>query len=136
MKIAVVTNDGITVSQHFGRSRYYAVADIENGEVADIKLRERGTGHFAASHSPVEHSHHNHSQGHGYGEEAMIRHAAMAQEIADCQVLIAGGMGMGAYESFRAAGLEVILTDREMIEDALRDYLAGKLPNLMEERTH
>ena len=136
MKIAVVTNDGETVSQHFGRSRYYKIFTVENGKVAGTELRERGTGHFAAGEAAEPHGPHHDAAGrHGYGPDAMRRHAAMAAEISDCQVLIAGGMGAGAYQSFRAAGLEVILTDRSGVKEAVQAFLDGALPNLYRERT-
>lgn len=59
----------------------------------------------------------------------------MAREIGDCDVLIAGGMGAGAYESFKAAGLDVILTDIAWIEEAVTALMEGKLRNLASERT-
>ena len=59
----------------------------------------------------------------------------MAAEIGDCDVLIAGGMGAGAYESFRRAGLNVMLTDIVWIEEAVTALMEGKLKNLANERT-
>lgn len=134
MKIAVVTLDGKTVSQHFGRSPYYSVVTLENGEVKSRELRERRTGHFAPQ-GPQHGSDLDERGRHGYGPEARMSHATMAQEISDCQVLIAGGMGSGAYENFREAGLDVILTDMRSIEDAVKAYAAGNLRNLANERT-
>ncbi len=134
MKIAVVTIDGNTVSQHFGRSPYYSVVTVENGEVKSGELRERRTGHFAPQ-GPQHGSDLDERGRHGYGAEARMSHATMAQEIADCQVLIAGGMGSGAYENFREAGLEVILTDKQLIGDAINAYISGTLKNLVNERT-
>jgi predicted Fe-Mo cluster-binding NifX family protein len=51
-------------------------------------------------------------------------------------VLVAGGMGRGAYESFRRAGLQVILTDLQEINDVVNAWVGGTLKNLAEERTH
>jgi predicted Fe-Mo cluster-binding NifX family protein len=56
----------------------------------------------------------------------------MAETIADCQVLIVGGMGWGAYESMKSYNIEPVVTDVESIDEAVKLYLAGKLPNLME----
>ncbi len=134
MKIAVVTLDGKTVSQHFGRSPYYSVVTVENGEMKSRELRERRTGHFAPG-GPHHGSDLDERGRHGYGAEARASHATMAQEISDCQVLIAGGMGSGAYENFREAGLEVILTEMNLIEDAVKAYTSGNLRNLANERT-
>ena len=137
MKIAVVTDDGEFVSQHFGRARYYKIYSIEGNEVKAQELRERRSGHFARQASTPLHQPHEEPGGrHGFGAEAQGRHARMAAEIGDCQVLLAGGMGAGAYESFKAAGLEVILTDMANINEALSAYLAGTLRNLYGERTH
>ena len=54
----------------------------------------------------------------------------MADAIADCQVLIAGGMGMGAYDSMKSYNIEPVVTDVKNIEEAVKLYLQGKLPNL------
>ena len=134
MKIAVVTVDGDTVSQHFGRSPYYAVVTAENGVVTSRELRRRGVGHFAPQ-GPQHGEHHEEGGRHGYGPEARMSHAATAQEIRHCQVLIADGMGSGAYENIKEAGLDVILTDHRLIDDAVKAYLDGTLKNLAAERT-
>jgi predicted Fe-Mo cluster-binding NifX family protein len=140
-KVAVVTNDGNSVSQHFGRSRYYKILSVEDGEILGSEMRDRTIGHFGPQNQHTHGVNETHEpqsdvQGrHGYGAEAMSKHAMMAQQLSDCDVLIAGGMGMGAYESFKSAGLEVILTDRFSIEEAVKLYAEGKLVNLYQERT-
>ncbi len=138
MKVAIVTNDGEYVSQHFGRSRYYKIYTIDGNEIKNVELRERGTGHFAQGQT--QNHEHSHTQAdpqgrHGYGADADRRHAGMAAEISDCDVLIAGGMGSGAYESFKRAGLDVMLTDIVWIEEAVTALMEGKMKNLANERT-
>ncbi len=140
-KIAVVTNDGNSVSQHFGRSRYYKIFSIENGNILGAEMRDRTIGHFGPQNQNQHgdnggYDPHSDGQGrHGYGAEAMSKHAMMAQQLSDCDALIAGGMGMGAYESFKSAGLDVILTDHFLIDDAVKLYAEGNLVNLYRERT-
>ena len=56
----------------------------------------------------------------------------MMANISDCQVLLAGGMGWGAYESLKSQNIQPIVTDVSSIEEAVRLYLEDKLPNLME----
>jgi predicted Fe-Mo cluster-binding NifX family protein len=56
----------------------------------------------------------------------------MAQSIDDCQALLAGGMGWGAYDSLKSRGIETIITDVTNIDEAVQLYIDGKLPNLME----
>ena len=136
MKIAVVTNDGQTISQHFGRAPYFKVVTIDERLIINQEMRERHSGHFAANKVHEQNGEHHNAQGrHGYGSDADSKHATMAQEISDCQVLIAGGMGQGAYESFKRAGLNVYLTDHGKIDDAINDYINGTLTNLYQSRT-
>jgi len=132
MKIAVVTEDEATISQHFGRAPLYLVFNTENGKIIDKEKRVKmGHSHFAGE----ECQHSSHKVPHGYDATSQSRHTDMAQAIADCQSLIAGGMGRGAYESLKSYGIEPVVTDVTSIEEAVTRYLKGKLPNL-NERLH
>jgi len=128
MKIAAISDDGITISQHFGRASLYVVLTVEGGKVVKRETRPK-TGHhsFAATASPPAPG-----ERHGYDAGSQAKHQSMAEAIADCQVLLAGDMGWGAYESMRSYSIEPIVTDIEGIDDAVELYLAGRLPNLME----
>jgi len=124
MKIAVVSDDGMTISQHFGRAAHYVVATIEGEKITALETREKAN-HAQLSHAP--HATEGDPRGHGFDPAAQSRHARMLDPISDCQVLIARGMGAGAYNSIRAANIRPIITDVPMITDAVRDYLAGTL---------
>ena len=71
LKIAAVTDDGRTISTHFGRARAYLV----------------------------------------------------------CTVVLARGMGRGAYLALEQAGLEPFVTAETSIAEAVRAYLGGELVN-------
>lgn len=93
MKIAVVTEDERQVSQHFGRAPLCVVFTVEGGVVTAREVREKPA-----------HQRGGHGQGHGHGVEgqhanpdAGAWHAAMIEPIADCDVLIAGGMGAARF---------------------------------------
>jgi predicted Fe-Mo cluster-binding NifX family protein len=131
MKIAVISENGTTVSQHFGQAPYYVVITAEDGKIVDKEKREK-PGHRNFAHHQ---GHPAHEEGHGYGAEAQSKHASMAEPIADCQVLIAGGMGWGAYENLTSRGIETIVTDIKNIDEAVKLYLEGKLLNL-QQRLH
>ena len=128
MKIAAITEDGSTISQHFGRAPLYVVVTVEDGKIVSKETRAK-TGHhtFAAHQSDL-----GPGEKHGYDAGSQARHVSMAETIADCQVLIAGGMGWGAYESLKGRNIEPVVTDVESIDEAVKLYLDGKLPNLME----
>ena len=129
MKIACVTDDGKTICPHFGRAGYYLVATVENGQVLEKEMREKfGHRHVIAQPQDAGELAHQHAEGaHGTDPAAQDRHRRMAESISDCQVLIAGGMGAGAYASMQAAGIEVLVSDIAEIDRAVQAYLDGKL---------
>ena len=125
MKIAAVSDDGVTISQHFGRALFYVVITVEEGQIIGREIREKmGHAHFAGEH---HHGHGADPRGHGFDPAAQSRHARMIEAIADCDVLLARGMGTGAYESLRQAGIRPVITDIARIDDAVQAYLEGKL---------
>ena len=134
MKIAVVTDDGKTISAHFGRANYYWVATIKDGDIIDQEMRSK-TGHHdfvdtqqeGTGHGD-EHTH-GHGQGHGRGADARNRHDRMFATIADCSVVLARGMGAGAYEGLQEAGIRPIVTTAKEIDGAVRAYIEGRLEN-------
>ena len=130
MKIAVVSDDGTTISQHFGRAMLYVVSTVEGGKVVSKEKRAKAGHHTFAAHEQ-----HPEGEHHGFDAASEAKHRTMADTIADCQVLRAGGMGRGAYESLKGYNIKPVVTDEENIDEAVRLYLADKLPNLME-RVH
>ena len=129
MKIAAITEDRATISQHFGRAPLYLVVTVEDGNIVGKKTRAKAGHHtFAAGQHPETAP----WERHGYDAGAQSRHASMAETIADCQVLIAGGMGRGAYENMKSYDIEPVVTDVENIDEAVTLYLGGKLTNLMD----
>lgn len=135
MKIAAATEDGVTVSQHFGRAPHFLVLTVEDGEVTGQETRDKPGHHsFGAHHAEADHGQGKKGR-RGFGTEAQSKHAAMAEVIADCQVLITGGMGWGAYENLSSRGINPIVTDIKTIDEAVKLYLEGKLLNL-QQRLH
>ena len=129
MKIAVVTDDGTTICQHFGRARFYTVVTIENGQVINKEQRPKAGHHVAGMQHASQASH---GDRHGFDANAQASHASMIANITDCQVVMAGGMGRGAQESLKQSGIAVHMTDVENIEEAVKLYLQGKLANRAE----
>jgi len=130
MKIAAITDDGQTISQHFGRARYYKVLTVEDGKVSGSEMRDK-VGHHDFAHEEHHHDHahegHNDPRGHGFGHQADARHAAMVESITDCEVVLVRGMGRGAYLAMEAANIKPIVTDIEAIEEAVQAYLDGEI---------
>lgn len=124
MKIAAITDDGKTISRHFGRAPYYLVLTIEEGEIVNREMREKmGHNHF---HKQA-HAEESHAAGHGMDAESHNKHISMASAIADCKVLLCGGMGMGAYESMRKLNIQPVVTDFTDIEQAVKAFIDGEI---------
>jgi predicted Fe-Mo cluster-binding NifX family protein len=104
IKVAIPTDDGETISRHFGQAKTFQVLTVENGQVTGSETRQK------ASH---QHGDHSHAEGVHPGQQ-------MVETIADCQVLICGGMGDPAYQRALTAGLTVILTRQVQIDAALK----------------
>jgi predicted Fe-Mo cluster-binding NifX family protein len=124
MKIAVITEDGKTISQHFGRAPYYLVATVENGQIVGRELRDK-LGHAQFAEEP--HGPEAPGQPHGMDPASHDRHLRMAQAIADCEALLCRGMGMGAYESMKVAGIRPVVTDLTLIDEAVLAYSEGQI---------
>lgn len=123
MKIAVVTDDGTTVSQHFGLARYYAVVTVEGKQVLGREILDR-----SGTLLPVEeHEPHQGLGGqidcHGTGTAAAAAHLRMVQPIKGCQALLARGMSWSARECLLDAGVRPIVTDIAGLDEAVQAYL-------------
>ena len=118
LKIAFPTQDNTVepgqaaISAHFGRAPYFIVVTLDDSAEPQFEQRSKAY-HGNGQHEP--HDPHTHN------------HAGMVGPIADCQVLIAGGMGQPAYDTAVAAGLTVILTGERSVAAALAAFRANTL---------
>jgi predicted Fe-Mo cluster-binding NifX family protein len=109
MKIAVASDDGKTISHHFGRAAGFVVVDIDDGRAQGRDFRK------------------NH--GHSDGRCGSCDHARMIDNIKDCETVISHGMGQRIFEDLRQNGIKAIVTDADSVEDALRMFLDGSISN-------
>ena len=120
MKIASITDDGKTISQHFGRAAHYMVVTVEAGTIISHEMRDK------LGHAQFEGEGHDHTEDqggrHGFGPVADDRHGRMAQAIADCEALLCRGMGRGAYENMKARNIRPVVTDISDIDEASLAY--------------
>lgn len=113
MKIAIASEDGGSVSSHFGRSRCFVVFEAEDGRVAGHEVRAReGSGCAGGEH--------RHDPPH--------THEALVTLLADCDAVLCGGMGWRAAEELKAHGIEpVIMAEPMAPEAAAQAFLDGTL---------
>jgi predicted Fe-Mo cluster-binding NifX family protein len=108
VKIAFPTRDDQTISGHFGKMKAFVVIDIVNGVEVDRERRDM-------SEMPAC----------GNGHQEKTRFAV--DKISDCDVLIAGGMGIPMHTTATEAGLEIVLTRERLIAKAIQRYANGTL---------
>jgi predicted Fe-Mo cluster-binding NifX family protein len=129
MKIAAITDDGKTISMHFGRAAHYMVMTVEDGRITASELRAKlGHNQFAsqAHEEPVP------GQPHGMGSASHDKHLQMSEVIADCETLLCRGMGRGAYISMEQRNIRPVVTDITNIEEAVLAYVRGEIVDHVE----
>ena len=100
MKIAVTYENG-QIFQHFGRTEQFKVYDVEDGKVIASKVID--------------------TMGNGHGALAGLLN------LIEVDVLICGGIGMGAQLALAAEGIEVFGGVEGEADKAVEDLLAEKL---------
>ena len=100
MKIAVTYDNG-NVFQHFGRTEFFKVYNVEDNKVVSSEvIGSNGTGHGALA-------------------------GLLADQ--DVDVLICGGIGGGAQAALAEAGVELIAGAQGDTDQAVEAYLKGEL---------
>jgi predicted Fe-Mo cluster-binding NifX family protein len=119
VRIAVPTNDGATLSEHFGRSAAFLVFEVESGQIKSQETRANLPHQFppggACGH-----------QGEGRGEGH--NHTAMVAVLAGCDIVLCGGMGRRAAEALKAAGISAVsVATSGPAAEIVAAYVAGAL---------
>lgn len=100
MKIAVTYDNG-NIFQHFGKTEYFKVFDVEDNKVVSSEvIGSNGTGHGALA-------------------------GLLADQLVD--VLICGGIGGGAQAALAEAGVELCSGAQGDVDKAVEAYLSGEL---------
>lgn len=100
-RIAVTADENGEIFQHFGHTRFFAIYDIKDGKIS--------------SHSMID------AEGSG--------HSALGGFLRDngAELLICGGIGGGAKKVLAEAGIELISGVSGNIEEAVKNFIEGKL---------
>lgn len=120
MKIAIVSDDEQTISQHFGRAEKYIVVSCEQENIIERKsLPKLGFCHTSKRHHG-RHEHQSDPRGSGFGHRSKASHEQMFENIKDCDMLVSRGMGRGAYLDLQQLGIRPIITDIVDIDAAIQ----------------
>ncbi len=100
MRIAVAYENG-EIFQHFGHSQQFKLYDIENGKIVSEQVMD--------------------TNGQGHGALAGLLSGAQAD------ILICGGIGMGAQNALNEAGIKLYGGVTGNADEAVKSYLEGRL---------
>ena len=128
MKIAIPIDDEKIINQHFGGAPNFLIVVIENKEIKDREIRKKpGHKDFMENEDNPQID----DKGrHGFGSMASKRHEEIKKIIKDCELIITGRIGLGAYTDMKNSGIKIIATDVKEIDKAISLYLEGKLPHI------
>ncbi len=104
MKIAVASDDATNVSERFDHAPYYLVFTVEEGKEVRRSIRPKGASRTALT-SPGQSS------------------SCVVATIADCEVLLAGGLSQAAADRARQVGIEPVLAQPGRAEEAVVSFL-------------
>lgn len=121
MKIAVVTDDTITISRHFGRAKHYLVVTVKDSNIVARQHVEKPVHHYSDVHLHDDHAHGEH------GQDETARHAEMFAPLQGCDIVLTRGMGRGAYIGLKQIGVQPIITDIASIEEAIAAVINGTI---------
>lgn len=102
MKIAM-PKDGEMLNQHFGQSKQFLIASVENGQVVE---------HKEISSQALQHNH------------AGLSGLFLSEGVS---LVITGGIGQPALNALAEKGLKVIRGASGRCADVLEKYLSGEL---------
>ncbi|NQV30428.1 MAG: iron-molybdenum cofactor biosynthesis protein [Candidatus Marinimicrobia bacterium] len=114
MKIGIASNDQSSIAEHFGRTKGFVIVELENGQELSRTYRENKFSAHSQADSH-EHGEHGHS------------HTAILDALADCELVVARGMGRRIYDDLRAAKIESYITTQSQVDGAIKAYLSGIL---------
>ena len=117
MRIAIASDDKVSICGHFGRTLGFLIFEIEDNKIIKKEyIQNDFTGHAQGHH----HDHkHDHSQAHSHG--------GILTALKDCQVVISRGMGRRLYDDFQKVNKEVFISNESDATKAVELYLQGNL---------
>lgn len=117
MKIAFASDDGKTISAHFGHAQCFVVVTVEDGEILGKEERKVS--------ETLERSAAGHNEGACYCH-ASGGNTARLSLLDGCQAVVCLGMGPRAAEHLRSVGIRpVVIADHISIEQAALQFASG-----------
>jgi predicted Fe-Mo cluster-binding NifX family protein len=105
MKIAIESNDGITIKSPFIPTKGYVVYDVKESDIVGSEYRESNL----RERKP--------------GGEKVIIPAKIRSLLSDCSTIISRGMDRSNLNVLKQEGMDVFITFKTSAKDAVRLYM-------------
>jgi len=105
MKIAIESNDGVTIKSPFIPTRGYVVYNIEESDIVGSEYRESKLGDKKSS------------------SERITVPTKIHSLLSDCSTIISRGMDRSNLDVLKQEGLDVFITFKTSAKDAVRLYM-------------
>jgi predicted Fe-Mo cluster-binding NifX family protein len=109
MKVAIESNDGITIKSPFIPTRGYVVYDVDESDIINTEYRESGVMQKKTS------------------GEKVVTPGKIHSLLNDCSAIISRGMDRSNLDIFKKEGMDVFITFKTSTKDAVRLYMRDML---------
>ncbi len=107
MRIAIPTNDKITIFKRTGRADAFLIFEIDQVSVKEVDYRKNLHNHDDHEHSE---DHHNHS------------HDELVETLSDCSFVLVNVIGKNLLADLTNSGIIVFKTKEKNIKNAIADF--------------
>jgi len=136
MKLAIPSNDRLTLSPHFGRTAGFLIFEVVDGNIVHEEYRLNAfTNHATGQHNQYGHLGHlrrdGHPEDHGHNgkqdQHGHHSHERIVDALCDCEVVISGGMGYRLQVDLKQAGKQIFITHVSEVRKAVELFLQNSL---------
>ena len=105
MKVAIESNDGVTIKSPFIPTRGYVIYDVDESDIINSEYRESSVRQKKISGGKV------------------VTPGNVHSLLNDCSAVISRGMDRSNLDTFKKEGMDVFITFKTSTKDAVRLYM-------------
>jgi len=105
MKVAIESNDGVTIKSPFIPTRGYVVYDVDESNIINTEYRESSVRQKKS------------------GGEKVVKPNNIHSVLNDCSAIISRGMDRSKLDICKKEGMDVFITFKTSTKDAVRLYM-------------
>ena len=99
-KIAIPTDNNVSISKHFGTAKWFKVIEVEDNHVSSFRYVENKAGDSNGQ-----------------------THLDVMEKLKDCEVIIARDMGAKMQEELQSMNKKIIITNEVQMDLAVESYI-------------